>query len=70
MSTLHATQTRRIKVNHTYYDYKPKNAGPYWVTPPVPWIRMRGKWLEKAGFTIDTPIKITVSDGCLVLTAE
>ncbi len=29
---------------------------------------MRGKWLAKAGFTIDTPIKVKVSEGCLILT--
>lgn len=65
-----STQTRHIKVNHIYYDYKPKNARPNSVTPPVPWIQMKGKWLAKAGFNIDTPIKIEVSNGRLVLIAE
>jgi len=64
------TQTRHIKVNHIYYDYKPKNAEPYSATPPVPWIQMKGKWLAKAGFNINTPIKIEVSEGRLVLIAE
>ena len=64
------TQTRHIKVNHIYYDYKPKNASPNSVTPPVPWIQMKGKWLAKAGFTINTPIKIEVFEGKLVLTIE
>ncbi|WP_353375032.1 SymE family type I addiction module toxin [Microbulbifer sp. NBRC 101763] len=40
------------------------------MTPPVPWIQLKGKWLAKAGFNIDTPIKIEVNDGKLVLTAE
>ena len=63
-------QTRHIKVNQIYYDYKPKNAAPCSVTPPVPWIQMKGKWLAKAGFNINTPIKIEIFDGKLVLIAE
>ena len=64
------TQTRQIKVNHIYYDYKPKNAEPHSVTPPVPWIQMKGKWLAKAGFAIDTPVTIEVQHGKLILTAS
>jgi len=33
-------------------------------------IQMKGHWLQQAGFEIDTPVKIRVMDGCLVLTAE
>jgi len=40
------------------------------VTPPVPWIQLKGKWLAKAGFNINTPIKVEVDDGRLVLTTE
>jgi len=36
----------------------------------VPWINIQGQWLLKAGFEINTPIKVRVMDGCLVLTAE
>ena len=63
-------QTKHIKVNKIYYDYKPKNAGPYSVTPPVPWIQLKGKWLTEAGFNINTPIRVEVTDGQLVLTVE
>jgi len=34
----------------------------------VPWINIRGQWLEQAGFTIQTPVTVRVMDGCLVLT--
>ncbi len=40
------------------------------ISEPVPWVQMKGKWLAKAGFTIDTPIKVEVAEGRLVLTAE
>ena len=36
----------------------------------VPWINIQGQWLERAGFSIHTPIKVRVMEGCLVLTAE
>jgi len=34
----------------------------------VPWINIQGQWLEQAGFSINTPIKVEVSAGRLVLT--
>ena len=35
----------------------------------VPMIRLRGKWLKRAGFEEGTPVEITVADGRLTLTA-
>ncbi len=65
------TRTKHIKVTKFYYDYKPKNAGPYSPPiPPVPWLQLKGKWLAKIGFTIDTPIKVEAAEGQLILTAE
>ncbi len=69
-TTDQTTQTRRIKVNQFYYDYKPKNAPSNFIVPPVPWLQLKGKWLEKAGFSINAPVKVTVSQGRLVLTIE
>jgi len=37
---------------------------------PAPWIQFKGHWLQRAGFEIDTPVKVRVMDGCLVLTRE
>jgi hypothetical protein len=37
---------------------------------PVPWIQLKGYWLQQAGFAINTPVKVRVMDGCLVLTTE
>jgi len=36
---------------------------------PVPWIQLKGYWLEQAGFSIDTPVLVEVSEGKLVITA-
>ena len=35
----------------------------------VPMIRLRGKWLKRAGFDEGTLVEIAVSDGRLILTA-
>ena len=40
----------------------------YSMPRPVPWVQLKGYWLEAAGFTIDAPIKVRVMEGCLVLT--
>ncbi|MEW8022802.1 MAG: SymE family type I addiction module toxin [Candidatus Thiodiazotropha sp.] len=33
-------------------------------------MRTGHQWLDQAGFSIHTPIKIKVMEGCLVVTAE
>ncbi len=60
---------KQIKVAKTFYPHPPKNHTPYKGSRAVPWIQMRGLWLEAAGFSIDTPIKVRIMPGCLVLTA-
>lgn len=61
---------RRIKVNQIHYDYRTKQQSPNSGNRTVPWIQMKGHWLQQAGFEIDTPIKVRIMDGCLVLTTE
>jgi len=62
-------QERSIKVNKIHYMRKLKGddsgAG-----RPVPWIQLKGYWLRQAGFEINTPVKVRVMEGCLVLTTE
>lgn len=38
--------------------------------PRVPWIRLRGLWLQQAGFTPQSRIRVRVMTGCLVITKE
>lgn len=38
--------------------------------PRLPWIRLRGRWLEAAGFVPRTRIRVRVMWGCLVITAD
>ena len=36
----------------------------------VPYIRLRGHWLQRAGFPPNGRIRVSVRDGCLVMTCE
>ena len=36
----------------------------------VPYIRLRGHWLQRAGFSPNGRIRVCVRDGCLVMTCE
>ena len=36
----------------------------------VPGIKLRGYWLQQAGFEVNEKIRIRVMQGCLVITAE
>lgn len=36
----------------------------------VPWLQMRGDWLAAAGFDIQTPVRVRVMQGCLVVTID
>ena len=70
-SHLRKSKTERyIKVNQIHYDYRIKEQSPCSGNRSVPWIQMKGHWLRQAGFEIDTPIKVRVMDGCLVLTTR
>jgi hypothetical protein len=60
-------QERKIKVNQIHYLHKLKD-DPTGAGRPVPWIQLKGYWLQQAGFAINTPVKVRVMNGCLVLT--
>lgn len=36
----------------------------------IPGIKLRGYWLQQAGFEVNERIRIRVMQGCLVITAE
>ncbi|MFV0477650.1 MAG: SymE family type I addiction module toxin [Parahaliea sp.] len=71
MATAKCTQaapvchTRRIKMGQMLYDYRRKDRS----QARVPWLQLRGHWLEQAGFAIDVPVTVRVMEGCLVLIA-
>jgi hypothetical protein len=68
------SRTRTLKVRKGFYSriIKDKDHPSFdrTVFVTVPWINLQGQWLDQAGFSIHTPIKIRVMEGCLVVTAE
>jgi hypothetical protein len=58
--------TRRIKTGQMIYDYRRKDRS----QAKVPWLQLKGHWLDKAGFAIDVPVTVRVMEGCLVLTTQ
>jgi hypothetical protein len=37
------------------------------LSTPMPFLRLRGRWLDQAGFTIGAPVRVEVSAGRLVV---
>jgi toxic protein SymE len=81
MAKAHSTPTRRrvvpktcqerwLKVKRGYYERRsrPRTGHSYSAPRPVPWVQLKGYWLEAAGFSIDASIRVRVMAGCLVLT--
>lgn len=60
---------RHLKVYPGIY-YYPFTTLPQPHRPPVPWIRLKGYWLNEAGFDVDTPLRVEVSEGRIVLTID
>jgi len=62
---------RKLKVReslyyHHYGDFQPRDR--YRPIRPVPWINIKGYWLNLAGFSIGTPLQVNVNKGRIVLT--
>jgi hypothetical protein len=54
-------RSRQIKMGAScYYDAEGTSI-------PVPFLRLMGKWLDRAGFPIDTNLRVTVEMGRLVI---
>ena len=54
----HSTLSRRLKIT---------GAGVGWPRPDAPYLRLRGRWLEHAGFVIGRQVKVEVSEGRLTI---
>lgn len=57
---------RKLKVREGHWDYTLKST-PCGGNRIAPFILLKGIWLEQAGFTVDTPIYVTVEDGRLAI---
>ena len=65
---------RQLKVLRGYYErYTPKiRRARIDYRPPitVPQVLLKGRWLENAGFAIDSSVNVEVEDGRLVITPK
>jgi len=57
-TTKHRTRRLTVSSAMNYPEYEPFAA-----------LRIKGKWLEAAGFPVGTPVEIVVEDGRMVVTA-
>lgn len=56
--------SRQIKISSSRYEAHMK----HWPRAPlVPYIRLRGYWLDKAGFGVGKRVNIQVTDRCITL---
>lgn len=59
---------RRLKVRESYHSYQLSQR--YRQRTPIGEIHLKGHWLIRAGFAIDTPVTVQVRRGRLVITIE
>ncbi|MGX6566914.1 SymE family type I addiction module toxin [Cupriavidus necator] len=52
--------TRTIKTGRTYFPVIPGTSNGFTGLRAIPWIRLRGVWLEKAGFSAGQALKVKV----------
>ncbi|MBL1259302.1 MAG: SymE family type I addiction module toxin [Thiotrichaceae bacterium] len=60
-------QERHLIVREGHRDYSLK-AKPNGGNPIVPFVLLKGTWLEKAGFSIGLPIRVQVKERQLIIT--
>lgn len=66
MESPQSLKPRRLKVSYTQPDSR-STQPPVSRLMPMPFLRLRGRWLDAAGFTIGAEVRVEVSAGRLVL---
>lgn len=56
---------RLLSITGSRYDYQLRGERPR--PPEVPYLRLRGYWLQKAGFSVGQRVKVQVGDGCITI---
>ena len=62
-------KSRRSKVYGTNPPLRTTYAACIEDASPIPALRLRGRWLTRAGFAIGASVEVTVTDGTLVVRA-
>jgi toxic protein SymE len=68
VSLVPAFTERHLKVTADYA--RPgKRDNLYALPKQIPWIQLKGLWLQQAGFEVNDTIRVRIIQGCLVITA-
>ncbi|AVK72209.1 type I toxin-antitoxin system SymE family toxin [Cupriavidus necator] len=57
------TQVRTLTTGRTYFPVLPARSNGFSGLRAVPWIRLKGVWLEEAGFAVGKPVRVEVRRG-------
>ena len=63
-------KNRKLKVHESYYDYTPQSKNRYEKPKPVPYVLLKGYWLQEINFDIGKAVKAEVTQNRLTLTLE
>ena len=63
-------QVRTLKTGRTFFPVAPGRSNNFTGLRMVPWIRLRGVWLEQAGFSIGQLLKVEVQRKRVVIWVE
>jgi toxic protein SymE len=56
---------RLLSISSCYYDYQLDGR---WPRPPeVPLLRLRGYWLQQAGFSVGQRVQVRIADQCITI---
>ena len=69
-STFANRKTRRMKVSESSYPQLLSKPDPRVGDRVIPWIRLRGQWLERAGFAVGQRLTVRVYRKRLVICIE
>ncbi len=59
---------RQLKISADYVA-PGKRESIYALPKQIPWIQLKGLWLQQAGFEANSMIRVRIIQGCLVITA-
>ena len=63
-------KNRTLKVRSGYYPHPIQGKNAYYVPPPVPFVLIKGYWLETINFDIGKTLNVELKESQLILTAE
>lgn len=63
-------QVRTLKTGRTFYPVVPGGSNNFTGLRAIPWIRLRGVWLEKAGFSVGQLLKVKVQHKKVVISVD